>query len=260
MGMSEIIKMNNYRIVFKWFFTGTFIIFFLGGCALWDKYFGSEEEEELPTELMQEGTKNLEKGHYSAAIEAFEKLKDRYPYSKFAIEAELNLADSLYNSKRYEEAYDTYNDFERLHPKNPKIPYVMYQKGMSQFQQTSTIDRDQSHTYRAKEDFERLVKRFPKSEYATMARTKIRECYINLAEYELYVGHYYYKIKKYRAAMGRYRYLVENYPDLGQYHEALEYFSKCKELLSEETEEQEEPKRKKRSSWLKKLNPFNWWD
>ena len=251
--------MYKFHIIVKWFFVGTIIIFLSSGCALWESWFGSEEEEELPTQLMSEGRESLEKGYYKSATEAFGKIKDRYPYSKFAIEAELKMADALYNSKEYEQAYDSYYDFERLHPKNPNIPYVMYRKGMSQFKQASTIDRDQSQIYKAKEDFERLVKRFPKSEYATMALTRIRECYISLAEYELYVARYYFKMKKYRAAMDRYHYLVKNYPDLGQYHEALEYLSKCKERLPEEPEEQEEPKKKKGSSWLKKLNPFTWW-
>ena len=34
--------------------------------------------------------------------------------------------------------------------------------------------------------------------------------------------------------MNRYRYLLENYPDLGQYHEALEYLTKSEEKLAEE--------------------------
>ena len=68
------------------------------------------------------------------------------------------------------------------------------------------------------------------------AARKIRECYINLAEHELYVGRFYYKMKKHRAAMGRYRYILENYPDLGQYHEALEFLSKCKAELNKEQE------------------------
>ena len=83
------------------------------------------------------------------------------------------------------------------------------------------------------EEFERLVKKSPRSVYANKARRKIRKCYIYLAEYELYVGHFYFKMKKYLAAMGRYEYLLENYPDLGQYQEAIEYLSKCKEKLAE---------------------------
>jgi outer membrane protein assembly factor BamD (BamD/ComL family) len=41
---------------------------------------------------------------------------------------------------------------------------------------------------------------------------------------------------KYRAAMARYSYLIRNYPDMGQYNEALEYIRRCKEKLSKERE------------------------
>lgn len=212
---------------------GTAMMFSFCGCSLLDHFFG-DDMEKPPAELMNEGMENLERGRYTAASEAFQNLKDRYPYSKFAVAAEIKLADSLYKRELYDEAYEAYDEFERLHPKHPTIPYVIYQKGMCHFVQVSTIDRDQSHTYQAKESFERLVNMFPNSEYVNRARRKIRECYIYLAEYELYVGHYYYKMKKYRSAMGRYRYLIENYPDLGQYKEALEYMSKCREHLNKE--------------------------
>ncbi|MGD2127307.1 MAG: outer membrane protein assembly factor BamD, partial [Desulfobacteraceae bacterium] len=71
-------------------------------------------------------------------------------------------------------------------------------------------------------------------DYANRARRNIRKCLIFLAEYELYVGHFYFKKGKYRAALGRYTYIIEHYPDMGQYHEAIEYISKCKQKLAEE--------------------------
>jgi outer membrane protein assembly factor BamD len=202
------------------------------GCSLWEQFFPKEEKP--PSQLMQEGLRDLEKGSYTAASEAFQKVKDRYPYSPFAVEAELRLGDALYKRRQFADAYDIYDDFVGLHPTNPEIPYAMYQKGMCHFSQIKTIDRDQSHTRKAKEDFELLVRRFPKSRYASRARRKIRECYIALAEHELYVGHFYFKRGDYRAAMGRYRFILENYPDLGQYKEALEYMQRCKQELRKE--------------------------
>ncbi len=248
--------MCESRNMMKWFFIATFLIMFINGCALYDQFFG-EEPEKSADELMSEGTRMLEKGRYEDATVAFQKLKDRYPYSKFATDAELKMADALYRDKLYDEAYQAYNDFERLHPKNPNVPYVIFQKGMCHFSQVSTIDRAQTHAFLAKDEFERLVKKFPRSEYANNARRKIRECYINLSEYELYVGHYYFKRKKYRAAMERYRYIVENYPDFGQYHEALEYLGKCKERLPAEEARQKVLKEKKKSWWYRLTHPFD---
>lgn len=203
----------------------------LSGCGL----FGvSKEEEKPPEQLMSEGLASLESGYYEAATEAFQKIKDRYPYSQFAVAAELKMADALYKRDLFEEAYEAYSEFEKLHPRNPEVPYAVFQMGMCHFRQVSTVDRDQTHTYLAKEEFERLVKKFPKSPYADKGRLKLRKCYIFMADHELYVGHFYFKKKNYRAAMNRYEYILKHYPDLGQYHEALEYLSKCKERIAEE--------------------------
>jgi len=201
----------------------------LNGCSLWDRLF--PEDEKTPEALMSEGMNYFESGRYGAAAEAFQMIKDRYPYSKFAVVAELKLADAFYGKELFDEAFETYRDFERLHPKNPDVPYVVYQQGMCRFGQIDSIDRDQSAAFKAKDEFERLIKKFPGNEYARRARIKLRECYIYLAEHELYVGHFYFKMKDYRAAMGRYRYIIENYPDFGQYGEALEYLHKCREKL-----------------------------
>jgi len=231
------------------------LVFLLAGCALFDRFFG-EEEEKSPAELMSEGSAKLEKGDYEASTEAFQKIKDRYPYSKFAVEAELKMADSLYKREEFDQAYDAYKEFERLHPKNKDIPYVIYQEGMCFFRQITTIDRDQSFTLKAKEEFERVVGRFPKGDYANRARKNIRKCLIYLAEYELYVGHYYFKMGKYGTAKDRYENIIKNYPDMGQYNVALEYIRLCKEKLSEETPPPKKEKKTNISGKLRKLIPF----
>ncbi|MFC1867430.1 outer membrane protein assembly factor BamD [Thermodesulfobacteriota bacterium] len=226
--------MNRLLPIIKHLLIGLMLIFLFDGCALYDEFFGKSPDEKPPEELLSEGMRKLEKGRYEAATEDFQAIKDRYPYSRHAITAELKIADSHYKINEFGAAFDAYDEFEKLHPRDKNIPYVIYQKGMCHFRQVTSIDRDQSYTLKAREEFERLVKRFPKDEYAKSARVNIRKSLIYLAEYELYVGHYYFKMGKYRPAMGRYMYLIKNYPDMGQYHEALEYMSKCKEKLAEE--------------------------
>ncbi|MBW1900957.1 MAG: outer membrane protein assembly factor BamD [Deltaproteobacteria bacterium] len=227
--------MRKFHNIVKWALVCSLMVVFLGGCAS-DKALKKKpkKKENPPAELMEEGRSAYEDEYYLSAIESFQKIVDRYPYSKFYAEAELKIADSYYYSMDYDAAFDAYTEFQRLHPKNPKIPYVLYQKGQCHFSQVSTVDRDHSHTLHALEQFERLVKDFPKSEYSDQTHWKIRECYMKLAGSELYVGHFYFKMKKYKAAMTRYRYILENFPDLGQYHEALEYLTKSEEKLAEE--------------------------
>ena len=212
-------------------FAAICVLLLLNGCALWHSLFG--EEELTPAELMSQGMEEFNDGHFEKAAEMFQKIKDRYPYSKYATQAELKMADAQYEKELFDEAYDSYTEFEKLHPRNPDIPYVMFQKGMCNFRRVRSIDRDQTPTHKAQEDFERLIKRFRRSPYAEQARRKVRECYIKLAEHEEYVGNFYFKMGKYQPAMDRYIYLIEHYPDVGQYYSALEKIKICKEKLAE---------------------------
>ncbi len=247
--------MRSRFLSFTFFLTAVSLVLMLSGCAnLLNKYFPEEDlqEQEGPPGLMVEGDKQFERGYWEEAIESYETVKDRYPYSKEAVIAELKMADALYESALYEDAFEAYNEFERLHPKNKNIPYVIYRKGMCYFERITTIDREQETTLRAREEFERVVKRFPRDPHANKARKKIRQCLIFLAENELYVAHYYYRMEKYRAARERYSYIIENYPDMGQYHEALEYIKRCDEKLAEREQELKEEEENEVSNQKKK--------
>ena len=208
-------------------------IVLLGACSTINKFF-SEDKEKSPEQLMEEGTNYMNRGLYEDAFKAFQDIRDRYPYSQYAIIAELRTADALYKRGSYDEAYEAYDNFEKLHPKNKEIPYVIYQKGMCNFEQIKSIDREQVHTLKAKEIFERLVKQYPRSDYANRGQKALMQCIVYLAEYELYVGNFYYRQGYYRAALGRYNYLIHNYPDVGQYHEAMQKISVIKKKLKEE--------------------------
>ena len=208
-------------------------LLFFSGCTSLKGLLGLSSEDLSPDELMYEGMDNMRRGRYQQASEQFQMIKDRYPYHKFAVEAELKVADALFKANEWAAAFIAYDDFERLHPRHVDIPYVIYQKGMCHFVQITSFDRDQSFNYDAKEQFERLTSRYPNSEYASRARARLRECYSYLAQYEQSVGDFYFKQKKYRAAYGRYKYLLENYPDLRQYNRALEYMALSKEMMKQ---------------------------
>ena len=227
------------------------LLVFLNGCSTIDKILGGGVEDDADAgELMIQGNEDLSQGRYKDAVDAFQKIKDRFPYSKHAVSAELKMADALYLQEEYELAYTAYDEFEKLHPKHKDMPYVIYQKGMSNFSQIKSKDREQVHTLKAKDEFERLIKRFPRDDYANKARKNLRECLIYLAEYELYVANFYYKQGRYRAALGRYTYILQNYPDMGQYQDAMEGITRCKEKLAQETAQE---------GTLKSLWPFSIW-
>ena len=209
-----------------------FVLSCMSGCSFLG--FGKKDRQDSPEELMSKGMNEFRKGDYKEAVELFQKLKDRYPYSKLAVHAELKLADSLFKRKEFEEAAETYIEFERLHPRNEAIPYVIYQQGMCHFLRMGKIDRDQTSAKNAVKEFERLQRKFPDDPFSMMAERRIRKCISNLAEHEFYVGRFYYKSGHYVAALKRFEYLINHYPDAGQYEETLVYISKCKEKLAEQ--------------------------
>lgn len=251
--------MISFRVVLNCCVTVALAILLLSGCSLWHKVFPPEKEPDKgPTMLLSEGMEAFDNGYYQNAIDAFQQITDRYPYSREAVTAELKLADAYFSKELYEEAFGAYADFEKLHPNHPEIPYVIYRMGLCHFERMKAIDRDQENTFKAREHFERLIKRFPSSPYAQSAKLKVRECYVSLAEHELYVANFYFRTGEYRAAAGRYEYLLENYPDLGQYHEALIYLAECKERLAEQAPSGEsQPAGEKPAWWNLPARLFN---
>ncbi|HYA03144.1 MAG TPA: outer membrane protein assembly factor BamD [Syntrophobacteria bacterium] len=182
---------------------------FLGGCG-WFQH----ERVKSPEELASQGMEEFEAKDYRDAIKTFSALKERYPYSRYAILAELKLADAYFHDERYPEAISAYEDFARLHPKNEAIPYVLHQVGDCHYHQLLTIDRDQTATRQAILAFERLLKSQPNCPFEEDARKKIRSCRQRLAEHEVYVARFYYKSKHYRAALVRFEKLLNGYEDV----------------------------------------------
>lgn len=206
--------------------------FFLSGCALFE-LFWEDDEDETAQSLAWSGMDDYEAGDYEDARDAFEKLKDWYPYSDYAKLAELKIADANYKLGNYEEAIFAYEEFENLHPRNEAIPYVIFMTGMCYFEQISTPDRDQSSAQKALEIFGRLHRDYPNDPYAVKAQENINACLRSLAEAELYIGRFYYKSKHYKAAMWRFKNVLTRYPDVGIHQEALKLIAQTEASLAQ---------------------------
>lgn len=197
-------------------------------------WFSKHEPEKTAEELAADGKKYFEEEKYSDAIKSYEKLVDWYPFSDHAKMASLQVAEAHYHLEEYEEAVVAYTEYERMHPNDEKIPYVIYQIGRCHFDQIETIDRDSTATENALAAFRRLVEQFPDSEYAAKAREHIAKCLTDLAAKQMYVGRFYFKSKKYKAALYRFEGVVADYPDSEFVSEANEYIARCKAKIQEE--------------------------
>ncbi|MBI5585216.1 MAG: outer membrane protein assembly factor BamD [Deltaproteobacteria bacterium] len=214
----------------RWLVLGLLLLG-LGGCG----WFSSDTKKELEgsaDSLIQDGLDAYQRNSYEKAVEAFQTLKDRYPYSQYAILAELKLADSYYLNKDYELAATSYKEFERLHPANEVIPYIVFQQGMSYFKQMPTVDRDQSRTILAVQEFSRLIKSFPQSEFVTQAKANRDQALKNLATHEFLIGEFYFKQGNCQAALGRFEWINKNYPDIPPPPKMASYRETCQKKMS----------------------------
>lgn len=193
------------------------------GCS----WFGKKHEDKQVQQLLQEGVRAFDRGDYRAALKSFGNLKDWYPFSKYAIVAELKIADAHYHLQEYPEAVAAYKDFEQLHPRNEATPYAIYQIGLCYFEQIGTIDRDQTAAQKALETFRRLMHEYPNDPYAKQAADHIVDCLKNLAGHEFFVGRFYFRQKQYAAALHRFLAVIHQYPDVGYHDRALQYIAKC---------------------------------
>jgi outer membrane protein assembly factor BamD len=208
------------------------LVFAISGCSTVKGWFSSKKPDMPPDVLAQEGINDLKKKKYQDAIETFEKVRDRYPYSEQAIMAQLKVADAYFYKKKYDEAYQAYKEFEKLHPTNKAIPYCIYREGLCSYRQRSTIDRDQTYTQKAIDEFKRLKQKYPDSEYIPKADAFMTKCRQDLAEHEFYVAEFYRRTKRYQAALERYQTLLQDYPEFPKNAQAKEGVEDCQKQLA----------------------------
>ncbi len=206
------------------------------GCSspLFKKLFGSDVDVKPAQILAMDGIESFEDGDYRDAVKSFQKLKDWYPFSKYAILAELKIADCHFYLEEYMDAFFAYDEFIELHPRNEAIPYVIYQTGRCYFDQLDTIDRDQESARKSLDVFSRLRNDYPDSLYSEKALVHINICLKSLAGHELYVGKFYFKSNHYKAALFRFKKIIIDYPDVGVHQKAMQYIALCEELIEKQ--------------------------
>lgn len=231
----------------------TLLLALLPGCGMID-YFFLKPPEDTARELFEAGGNAMREKQYAEAAEFYTKLIDRYPFSPYTPRAELGRGDAYYQDERYSQAVDAYKEFESLHPRHERIPYVVYMIGMSYRGQFESIDRPSDNLAEAIQYFKRVQESYPDSEYAAKAAALITECRRKLAEHELYVADFYLRQERYQSAWSRYQYVRDAY---GEFADLREYATNQANAayFSFHKDASETKRRDKEGSWR---NWFKW--
>ncbi|MGD2075591.1 MAG: outer membrane protein assembly factor BamD [Gammaproteobacteria bacterium] len=202
---------------------------FVAACA-------STSEDELANlsanELYSRAKTALDAGDYETAINTFEKLEARYPFGKYAQQAQLEIAYAYYKFDEPDSAIAAADRFIRNNPGSPHLDYAYYLKGLTNYNRGASImdrmaprepsERDTRALREAFNDFTQLLKKFPDSRYAGDASQRLVYLHNQLAQYEIHVANYYMKRGAYVAAVNRAKYVVENYQRAPAAREALQ--------------------------------------
>lgn len=228
-------------------------MFLLTGCGIIDHFFLPVPDDTVQ-EIFEAGNDAMREKQYVAAAKYFSLIKDDYPFSPYAVEAELSLGDAYFLDKEYHSAAEAYRDFEMLHPRHEAIPYVLYQLGLSLKLGYISVDRAATDVEEALEYFVRLQQTYPNTEYAEKAGEEIAASRKLLAQREVFIANVFWSMGNYQAAWTRFAYVVKNYADVtdvatyaGQMSEAA--YIRYREGASEET------RREIEGSWR---NMFRW--
>ena len=208
----------------------------LSGC-------GSEptHEDWTADRFYSEAKKALDTGDYTKAIKYYEKLETRYPFGKYAQQAQLDVIYAYYKYDEPESALVAADRFLKLYPRHEKVDYVYYMKGVVNFELTQGLldrflpldrsQRDQGTAVQSFRNFSKLVTRFPKSKYSKDARLRMIHLRNRLAESELHVARFYLKRGAYLAAANRAKNVVSSYQGTKAMPQALIILAKSYKIL-----------------------------
>jgi outer membrane protein assembly factor BamD len=177
------------------------------------------------------GVTQLEKKDWIAASKYFGFIKSRFPYSKYAVLAELRLADAEYGAEQYLEAIDSYRLFQKFHPTHEMVAngYTTFRIGQAYFDQLPSdfwlfppgYEKDQSSTEDAANELKSFLDKYPESPFRDKAKTILVKVGKRLADHEWYVARYYWDRGKPMGTVLRLRRLLERYRGVGYDEEAM---------------------------------------
>ena len=200
----------------------------LSGCSTVKGFFGDDEDEE-PTisedisarQLYEKANGEMLSNRHQEAVASYALLESRYPFGRYAQQAQLELAFLYYRQSNMDAAIASADRFIKLNPEHPNVDYAHYMKGLANFDKSKTLlniilprnpsDKDPAPLLTSFEIFDNLIKKYPDSDYADDAKQRMIYLRNELAEHDLAVADFYMRRGAYVAAANRAKHVMERY-------------------------------------------------
>ncbi len=184
-----------------------------------------------PERLYADARDEMNSGNWPQAIKQLERLESRYPFGRWAQQAQLDIAYSHYKDGERAVALAAIERFIKLHPNHPAMDYAVYLKGLINFNEQQGFlaslggqdlsERDLRAARDSFDNFKELVTRWPDSKYAPDAEQRMRYLVNAMAAGEVHIARYYFRRGAYIAAANRSQTVVRQYPQAPAVEEAI---------------------------------------
>jgi outer membrane protein assembly factor BamD len=215
-------------------------LLWLSGCGLLPEV-QDETKSWSAQKLYTEAKSQMDEGGYEKAIKYFESLEARYPYGRYAQQAQIEVAYAYFKSNEPVSAVAACDRFIKLHPNHPNVDYAFYLKGLVNFNgdlgllgaiaNQDMSERDPKSARESFESFKELTTRFPDSKYAPDAVVRMKYLVNALASQEVHVARYYFKRGAYVAVVNRCQSALRQYPQAPATEEALALMVKAYDAM-----------------------------
>ena len=203
----------------------------LAGCGIFSGKEVDDTRGWTAQKLYAEARQELSDRNWENAIKHYERIESRYPFGRFAQQAQIEVAYAHWKNEDIASALASIDRFVKLHPNHPSADYMYYLRGLINFNDDLGImgffsgqdlsERDPKAAAEAFAAFKELVTRFPQSKYAPDAIQRMNYLVNALASHEVHVARYYMKRKAYVAAANRTQYALKTYPGAPANEEGL---------------------------------------
>ncbi len=207
-----------------------FLAVLVAGCSSMDQ--GPDETASWSASKLYSEAKDAQADKtWDKAAKYLEKLESRFPYGRYAQQAQLELGYVYWKGNEPGSALAACDRFIKLHPGHPAVDYVYYLKGLINFNEDLGLsgyisnqdptERDPKEAREAFDAFRELVVRFPNSKYTPDATKRLDYLVNAMASQEVHVARYYVKRGAYIAAANRAQFAVKTYPQAPAIEEAM---------------------------------------
>jgi outer membrane protein assembly factor BamD len=216
------------------------LIFLMTACSTTPK----EEDETrdwTAEKFFQEAKESLKQGAYQEAIELFNKLEARFPFGRYAQQAQLETAYAYFKYDEPKAAITEADRFIKLNPRHDNVDYAYYLRGLASFTQSASeleqalgkdaADIDAGKARQSFDYFKEVVEKFPDSRYAEDSRQRMIYLRELLAQNELKAAQYYLDSAAYVAAANRAKYIIEHYQGTHALTQAMSVLVKSYQML-----------------------------